>query len=284
MTGNDVINTFAQSITTVGVGLIAFIFLCVFFVWLSSKITRKRTEWEPDLQRDIPLSPEEIKGRRGENFIAKVLYETVPGEFQVFRNVYVPNGDATTEIDLVMVHETGIFAFESKNYNGLISGSMDALNWAYIHPNRKKYLFYNPVRQNRTHIKALSKYLQIPENRFFSYIVFSKHCKLERVPESTRSVVITRAPELAAELQDMLSALPALYSAEEVRAISDRLAPLTNVDSAVKAKHIRDIRDAQESDTCPWCGGKLVTRRGKYGKFLGCSSYPRCKFKRNITR
>ena len=261
-----------------------FILLCGFFSWLGCKFSRTHTEWEPDSWRDASLSPEENKGRRGEDFIAKILYDTVPGDFQVFRNVYVPNGDATTEIDLVMVHETGIFAFESKNYNGLISGSADALNWAHIHPNRKKYLFYNPVRQNRTHIKALSKYLQIPQNHFFSYIVFSKHCKLERVPENTRSVVITQAPELAAQLQDTLSALPLLYSAEEIRAISDRLAPLTNVDSAVRAKHIQDIRDAQESDTCPWCGGKLVTRRGKYGTFLGCSSYPRCKFKRNITR
>ena len=114
-----------------------FLFLCGFFSWLGHNITRKRPEWEPDSQSGTPLSPEENKGRRGEDFIAKILYDTVPGDFQVFRNVYVPNGDATTEIDLVMVHEMGIFAFESKNYNGLISGSADALNWAHIHPNRK---------------------------------------------------------------------------------------------------------------------------------------------------
>ena len=29
---------------------------------------------------------------------------------------------------------------------------------------------------------------------------------------------------------------------------------------------------------CPKCGGKLVEREGKYGKFLGCSNYPNCKF------
>lgn len=29
---------------------------------------------------------------------------------------------------------------------------------------------------------------------------------------------------------------------------------------------------------CPTCGGKLFLRQGKYGKFIGCSHYPKCKF------
>ena len=33
---------------------------------------------------------------------------------------------------------------------------------------------------------------------------------------------------------------------------------------------------------CPNCGGKLVMRKGKYGKFLGCSNYPNCKYTRNL--
>ena len=29
---------------------------------------------------------------------------------------------------------------------------------------------------------------------------------------------------------------------------------------------------------CPECGGKLVRRKGKYGYFVGCANYPRCKY------
>lgn len=29
---------------------------------------------------------------------------------------------------------------------------------------------------------------------------------------------------------------------------------------------------------CPTCSGKLFIREGKYGKFIGCSQYPKCKF------
>ena len=33
---------------------------------------------------------------------------------------------------------------------------------------------------------------------------------------------------------------------------------------------------------CPECGGNLQERNGRYGKFLGCSNYPNCKYIYNI--
>ncbi|MDE0371870.1 MAG: UvrD-helicase domain-containing protein [Rhodospirillales bacterium] len=33
---------------------------------------------------------------------------------------------------------------------------------------------------------------------------------------------------------------------------------------------------------CPACGGWLRTRMGKYGRFLGCSNWPECKYTRNL--
>lgn len=31
---------------------------------------------------------------------------------------------------------------------------------------------------------------------------------------------------------------------------------------------------------CPECGGRLVSRKGPYGSFMGCSNYPKCKYKK----
>ncbi len=28
---------------------------------------------------------------------------------------------------------------------------------------------------------------------------------------------------------------------------------------------------------CPKCAGKLVQRKSKFGSFLGCANYPKCK-------
>ena len=29
---------------------------------------------------------------------------------------------------------------------------------------------------------------------------------------------------------------------------------------------------------CPKCGGKLIMREGKYGSFIGCSNFPKCRY------
>lgn len=39
---------------------------------------------------------------------------------------------------------------------------------------------------------------------------------------------------------------------------------------------------AKMSMICPECGEKLVERSGKFGKFIGCSGYPKCHFTQSI--
>ena len=40
------------------------------------------------------------------------------------------------------------------------------------------------------------------------------------------------------------------------------------------------IQRQRSNNKCPMCGGNLVRRKGRYGKFLGCSNYPRCNYTR----
>ena len=65
-------------------------------------------------------------------------------------------------------------------------------------PNQQKNRFYNPIKQNRTHIKWLQKYVgeDVP---LFSIIVFSERCELKNlnfalwygaIPEKTRKPLI----------------------------------------------------------------------------------------------
>jgi hypothetical protein len=59
-----------------------------------------------------------------------------------------------------------------------------------------------------------------------------------------------------------------------------------NVDSKETRKtHVEAIHKTLDekrikvnSDICPKCGGKLVFRTGKFGKFKGCSNFPKCRF------
>ena len=33
-----------------------------------------------------------------------------------------------------------------------------------------------------------------------------------------------------------------------------------------------------DGGVCPKCGGKLIMREGKYGSFIGCSNFPKCRY------
>ena len=37
-------------------------------------------------------------------------------------------------------------------------------------------------------------------------------------------------------------------------------------------------------ETCPNCGGELLKRQGRFGEFIACSNYPKCKYSRNIAK
>lgn len=201
--------------------------------------------------------------------------DNIFSDFKVLKNVYVPYKDQTTEIDLLMIHECGIFVFESKNYSGWIFGKADQLNWVQSLPNKQKNKFYNPIRQNQTHIKALADYLQMPTDAFTSYIIFSERCELKQVPENTEQVVIVRRPNMLKHLRATFKTRPTIYSHHEIDALAAKLAPLTNKTEEEKQQHIDNIKEK-----CPFCGSELVLRKGKYSSFLGCSTYPKCKFTR----
>ena len=201
--------------------------------------------------------------------------KNLDGEHVVLKNIHVPTQGKTTEIDLLMIHEKGIFVFESKNYSGWIFGSADQLNWTQSLQNGDKNKFYNPIRQNRTHIKALAAFLEKPVSEFVSYIVFSERCTLKKVPADTSDVIIVRRPDMLKKLKATLKTTPTKYTFNDIQDIAKKLQPLTNKDDAEKQQHIINIQNK-----CPFCGGELTLRNGKYGRFWGCSNYPKCKFTR----
>lgn len=68
-------------------------------------------------------------GQFGEYLIDYALQSNgIEGERVVLTNLYLPMKGKTTEIDLLMLHEKGIFVIESKYYSGWIFGSEDQFN------------------------------------------------------------------------------------------------------------------------------------------------------------
>jgi len=48
-------------------------------------------------------------------------------------------------------------------------------------------------------------------------------------------------------------------------------------------KEAKEIEAGKVEKECPKCGKPLVLRRSFYGQFLGCSSYPKCRYTENIS-
>ena len=118
-------------------------------------------------------SPEE-RGDIGENIIYSALNK-VRGRKALLPNCYIPVGQkGTTEIDMIFLHESGLYVIESKNYSGWIFGNEHQKYWTQLLAyGKEKHRFYNPVMQNAGHIQAIRQSLpQNPGIPIYSVIVF----------------------------------------------------------------------------------------------------------------
>ncbi len=72
----------------------------------------------------------------------------------------LPSGgnSAATQIDHILISNFGIFCIETKAYQGWIFGNANQDQWTQVIYHYKKR-FYNPLRQNYAHIKAIENLL-----------------------------------------------------------------------------------------------------------------------------
>ncbi len=54
------------------------------------------------------------------------------------------------------------------------------------------------------------------------------------------------------------------------------------LEQILDTNQITQVTTSIELMTCPKCGSKLIQRNGSRGPFIGCTSYPKCKYTRNI--
>ncbi|MCH5278887.1 MAG: NERD domain-containing protein [Christensenellaceae bacterium] len=245
-------------------------------------------------------------GRRGEKLTERELnfVRLFGRKGKILRNIYVPkdNGE-TSEIDVVFITQKGIFVIESKNYSGWIFGNEKSSYWTAMLPNKEKNQFYNPIKQNRTHMKWLGLYLQ-DEIPLFSLIVFSERCELKKISLDSADARVIKRDGLYATVCSIWENAEDVLSNERVDEIYNRLKILTNVDAATREAHIANINikykktipapsitDESKPETnksqdivlCPKCGGQLILKTAKRGanagnQFYGCSNFPKCKY------
>ena len=178
-------------------------------------------------------------------YLTSLELEKVPDYSKILINAYIPKGkNQTTECDLIFIHETGIYVLESKNYSGWIFGKDEDFKWTQTFPNGKKQPFYNPLKQNETHVKALHELLnEYPRKVFKSVIVFSNRCKLKKLSVVNEDIVICRREELVSRLKQYIKNQPKIFNQNEMDSIYLKVKPYCNVIDEIKEQHIQNIKN-----------------------------------------
>lgn len=189
----------------------------------------------------------EISGRQGEHYIFKELKRTK--EFNItYANVYIPiKGDNTSEIDLIMITEYGIFIIESKNYNGWIFGRDSDNKWTVMYNKNSKVKFYNPIMQNDSHVMAISNYLELPIDSFKSYVVFGGKSELKDITISRSDVEVIKHYEVRRSINRALKNSKKIFTKEQVEQIAKMIEKHTDVSNEIKEKHIANAKKYKKS-------------------------------------
>ncbi|TQR35132.1 NERD domain-containing protein [Lysinibacillus sphaericus] len=184
------------------------------------------------------------KGRNGEYLTSKIIERHALQSHRQLLNVYIPkrNSDELTEIDLLYIDRTGLYVIESKNYSGWIFGNETQQQWTQMMPNKKKYKFFNPIRQNATHIRAIQDFLDLPKEAIYSVIVFSERCTLKKVLVTSQNVHVIKRENVRRFIQTQKQTAQQFFSQDDIQAIYNKLVPQMQVSNEVKKQHIQTIQ------------------------------------------
>lgn len=178
------------------------------------------------------------KGLTGE-YLSFFALNQIRGEHRTLFNIYVPKKrGGHTEIDLLFIHETGLYVVESKNYSAWIYGNGDHKNWTQVFPNGKKYPFYNPIRQNEAHIRALQFILkEVSPDVYENIVVFSERCKLKSVVFMQERTYVIKRPDLKGLIKKLTTERLPVFTKEEVQSIYNQLKQYAQADERQIAEH-----------------------------------------------
>lgn len=236
--------------------------------------------------RVIMASPNNI-GKAGERRVARKL-DWLSKEYIVLNDIMLPTQYGTTQIDHVVVSPYGIFVIETKNYKGWIFGHENSEEWKQSLLGKKRmwgwsseqHKFRNPIRQNQAHTRAIRRLLsEIGDFRVIPIVVFSDRADLRIT--TPNHIVVNWSSLRSAIKQFNVPCIPE----QDIRRIVSKISSANIVEEKSRETHAYSVQQTQQrkrqmiaTGICPQCRSALVERKGKFGSFLGCSNYPRCKF------
>ena len=218
-----------------------------------------------------------IIGWFGEHWTKSSLDVLDKNKYIVLNDVMIAVSGKTHQIDHIVLSKYGIFVIETKQYNGYIKGSKYDKKWVRYVKGKEPIYYTNPIRQNYGHVKAICELLNISEDKVFNIVCIpSKNVELKIEHDGELTTGLTINDKITSYEEEII---------DNVEELKEKIIINNIVDKDKRKEHIENINATKEeygNDICPKCGGKLVERKGKYSKFIGCSNYPKCKYTRKM--
>lgn len=119
--------------------------------------------------------------------------------------------------------------------------------------------------QNRDYIKVEKKQISALESAFKVMEILEKH--FEEIVDS----------KFSASLEEELDNI-AQNKADYQQVLKDFYYPFMDKIEAGKKNIISQKMHEKTGQSCPKCGGELVKKNSRYGEFIACNNYPKCKY------
>lgn len=194
------------------------------------------------------------------------------GEYSVSKDTILPEFEEGEEINALKVTPSQHFTEPPKRYTeaslikkleedgigrpstyAMIIDTIQARGYVTLAPiaEKSRTKFFKPTEQGTLTTQKLDEYFSSIINVSYTRDMESE---LDEIADGTRKEVPT------------------------LRSFYDKFQPL--LDSAYQ--NMEKLAPEKVGEICPECGGELVYRNSRYGKFISCANFPKCRYTRPI--
>lgn len=220
----------------------------------------------------LTLSQNEYDFTANGSILAFDGYLKIYGEYSSSKDTVLPTFEEGEMIDAESVVPTQHFTEPPKRYTeaslikkleedgigrpstyAMIIDTIQARGYVTLAPtsSKSRTKFFQPTEQGTLTTEKLDQYFSSIINVSYTRDMESE---LDEIAEGKRQEVPT------------------------LRSFYDKFVPL--VDNAYT--NMEKIAPEKVGEVCPECGGELVYRNSRYGKFISCSNFPTCKYTRSL--
>lgn len=224
----------------------------------------------------------------------------------ILHDIYLESDDLNAQIDYLVFTRKLCYVIECKNLYGniTIDANGNFVRTMYFGTRKVQEGLYSPITQNVRHLELMKKIkLESTDSivkkamvksafaAFYQSVVVLANPKTilnDRYAKKEVRNQVIRADQLVKYMKTLNDSSKEASSSDEqlltwAQSFLTLSRPndktyLNKYDQYKIEKNNEEKKESPDSMICPRCGGKLIQRKGKFGEFIGCRNFPKCRY------